>query len=156
MIAAKIPRTVCCYVFREEHADCDHQSYNHHQRIVLRETCLCGPEQRRHQTRNESGDRVDESIDEIFIDTTDDTAEAATHRCETIDDAIDDARVKREDCARGVHRAARDGPTVKLVNPVFVVTGEIKRSQSLCPDVGQLRTLQVEQRAERHADTGGD
>ena len=61
-----------CYVFREEHSHENHQSQNQHQRVILRETSLCGPEQRRHQTRNESGNRIDEPVDEILVHAADD------------------------------------------------------------------------------------
>ena len=66
-----------------------------------------------------------------------------------IDGAIDHFRIEREDTARRIHHAARDGPAEKFVNPIFVVAGLIKRAQPRGPDVRQPRVLHVEEPAER-------
>src|SRR6185503_9997640 len=92
----------------------------------------------------------------ILVNRADDETDLPAQPRETIDDAVDDSRVEAKDCARCIHRAPRDGPTVKLVNPVFVVTRVVKRAQSLRPNAGERRAPNVEESTEQHADSGNN
>src|SRR6185369_6131153 len=73
-----------------EKCDRDHQPQHHHERVVLCETGLRSTEQRRHQTHDERRDRIDESVDEIFVERADDATEQPAQRCETVYDPVDE------------------------------------------------------------------
>src|SRR6266850_4026976 len=126
----------------------DHQSQNHHQRVILRESCLRRAQQRRHQTHDEGGDGVYESVDKVLINSAYNTAEASGQPGQTIYCSIDYLRIKSINRTRRIHCAPRDGPTVKFVDPVFVVTRYVQRAESLGPDIGKASVFHVEKHSQ--------
>src|SRR5215217_4441107 len=117
-------------IARKEDCHRNHQSQHHYERVVLRESGLRSTEQRRHQTHDECCDSVDDAIDEILVETADDATNKSAQCRKAVDNAVDEPRIKSINTTREIHCAARDGPTVEFVNPVFVEAGGVKRAQS--------------------------
>src|SRR5882762_8885747 len=134
---------------KERHGD--HQSENHYQRIILRESCLRRAQQRRHQTHDEGGDGVYQSVDKVLINSTYNSAEASGQPGQTIYCPIHYLRIESINRARRIHRAPRDGPSVEFVDPVLVVTSHVQRAESLGPDIGQASVFHVEKQSKTDA-----
>src|SRR5258705_4328444 len=105
---------------------------------------------------NESGDGVYQSVNKVLINSAYNAAEASRQPRQTVDSSIDYLRIESVNRARRIHCASRDGPPVKFIDPVFVVTRHVQRSETLGPDIRQTSIFDVEKQSQADAYPGNE
>src|SRR5215212_1000522 len=136
----------------EVEADGRDEAEHHHERVVRRQARLRRAQQGRHQELYEARDAVDRAVHDYPVERAREAAEPARQPRRAVDRAVYHARVGRVDAARRVHRAPRDELAVQLVNPVLVEARAVERREPPRPEVGQVRTPDVEEEAEPDAE----